>query len=257
MRKNRYYRGQGTCYIAELDTTTRKPKGFRTLGNTPEVNLSVDVEQAEHYESSTGFGLKDDVVETQQEGMINITLDNYSRENLAFAMFGKEPEIVESGSATEESHTAYPGYAIFLDNANVSNVVVTVDGETDPLVEGEDYTVDEKFGRIDVLEDGTAAEEDALLVDYDFQASEIIGAFTKFNTEKYVLFEGLNTAEDYSPVIIECYRVRFQPLDEWELIGDDYGSISLEGYLMADLTRSKDDIGGYFAKVRQAVRELA
>ena len=259
-RVDRYYRGQGRVSFAERNSETGAPQAFLFLGNCNELNLSIDTETAEHQESYTGQGIMDRYVETSQSAMLNINLDNFIKENLALAMFGKATDknagSVSSGQA--ETHQARPGYSVFLDNINLdpnATITVTYDltGTPTPATEGDDYTVDHKSGRVYIVEGGAIGEE-AITVAYSYLDQETVGAFTEFNKEKYFVFEGLNTAEDYSPVVIHAYKVRLQPFDEFNLISDDFSELALEGSILYDTTQAEDGVGGRFFKVIQSVR---
>lgn len=253
-RVDRYYRGQGKVYFAERDTTG-SPKGFKFLGNCTELNLSIDTETAEHSESYTGYGVQDRYIETSQSAMLNLTLDNFIRQNLGLAMFG-EPQAVTGASVSGESHIALLGGSVFLDNINLDSnnaptVTYDISGTPTAATEGDDYTVDYAAGRIDILEGGVITDGEELQIDYTYLDQESIGAFTRNNTEKYFVFEGLNTAEDYSPVLIHCFKVRLQPFDEWALISEDFSDLSVEGAILWDTTRAEDATGGRFFQVLQ------
>ena len=258
-RVDRYYRGQGRVSFAERDSVTGKPQGFLFLGNCNELNLSIDTETAEHQESYTGQGIMDRYVETGQSAMLNINLDNFVKENLALAMFGKAT-AVSGATVTGETHEAKKGYSIFLDHINLdpsATVTVTDSGAATfdiPTGGGDpEFTVDYKSGRIYILE-GSSIAEGEVDVDYEYLDQETVGAFTEFNKEKYFVFEGLNTAEDYSPVVIHAYKVRLQPFDEFNLISDDFSELVLEGNILYDTVQAEDGIGGRFFKVVQSVR---
>jgi hypothetical protein len=46
--------GRGALHFAALDPTTRKPLGFRHLGNCIALTLNVESETLEHFSSRTG-----------------------------------------------------------------------------------------------------------------------------------------------------------------------------------------------------------
>lgn len=77
--------------------------------------------------------------------------------------------------------------------------------------------------------DGTA-----LTVDYTYGAQTVIGALTEAATEKFLRFEGLNTANNNKPVIIEVYRFLTDPLKELDMISDTLQKFTLEGNMLMD-----------------------
>lgn len=79
------------------------------------------------------------------------------------------------------------------------------------------------------LEDGVA-----LTVDYTYAAHQLVGAFTEGAKELYLRFEGLNTVEENSPVVVEVFKFLLDPTQELALISDTIQSFVLEGSVLAD-----------------------
>ena len=69
---------------------------------------------------------------------------------------------------------------------------------------------------------------------------------TSLSTEKYMRFEGLNTADGGNPVVVEVFRFIVDPLKELALIGDGIGQFVLDGNVLAD---SLQVTGSKFFKV--------
>lgn len=89
---------------------------------------------------------------------------------------------------------------------------------------------------------GTAAkvfaDGDALAVDYTYAAQKEIDGLTTGSKELFMRFEGLNTADENSPVIVEVFKFSTDPFKELALIGDGVQSFVLEGSVLADTTRA-------------------
>lgn len=77
-------------------------------------------------------------------------------------------------------------------------------------------------------------EGQALTVDYTFAGQFLIDALTEAPQDFYVRFEGLNTAENNQPVIIEVFRFSSDPLKELDLISDAVQQFTLDGSVLAD-----------------------
>jgi hypothetical protein len=73
---------------------------------------------------------------------------------------------------------------------------------------------------------------------YDSESQVQIEALTQPLSEISVRFEGLNTADDNSPVTVELFKFSIDPLKELALISDTFGSFQLEGSLLADGSRT-------------------
>jgi len=82
--------------------------------------------------------------------------------------------------------------------------------------------------------------------DYDFEAQNVVDAFTTGSLERYMRFEGLNTADENRPVVVEVWRFLSDPLAELALISDEVGNFVVEGSVLAD---PEQDTGSEFFKV--------
>lgn len=78
----------------------------------------------------------------------------------------------------------------------------------------------------------------ALTVDYTFPDQYQVEALTQGATELMMRFEGLNTAAENSPVVVEVFRFLTDPLKELSLISDAVQQFVLEGSVLADTTRA-------------------
>ena len=78
-----------------------------------------------------------------------------------------------------------------------------------------------------------------------------IGIFTQALPERYMRLEGINTAQGNAKVLVELYRVAFDPLKELSLISDEYNKFEMEGSLLADPSKSFDAVLGQFGRIVQ------
>lgn len=82
------------------------------------------------------------------------------------------------------------------------------------------------------------ADSATVSVVYDAESQVQVEALTQPLSEISIRFEGLNTAEDNSPCVVELFKFSGDPLKELSLISDTFGSFQLEGSLLADPTRT-------------------
>lgn len=75
------------------------------------------------------------------------------------------------------------------------------------------------------------------LASYSYSSQTLTGALTQPLTNIWMRFEGLNTANDNDPVIVEVFKFSTDPLKELALISDNYGQFVLEGELLSDSTK--------------------
>lgn len=74
----------------------------------------------------------------------------------------------------------------------------------------------------------------ALTIDYNYAGQQLVDAITQGQVERFLRFEGLNTADGNSPVVVELFRCLFDPMKDLSLISDGLGQYVLEGTLLSD-----------------------
>lgn len=84
-----------------------------------------------------------------------------------------------------------------------------------------------------VLFEGSSAS-----VDYSHATQYRVEGLTTGVKEFFVRFEGLNTADENKPVVVEVFRMQSDPFKELALIGEDFQKFELEGMAMFDSTRT-------------------
>lgn len=78
----------------------------------------------------------------------------------------------------------------------------------------------------------------AITAAYSYIEQVRVDALTEGAKELYLRFEGLNTAEDNSPVVVEVFKFNTDPLKELALIGDGVQQFVLEGSVLADSSKT-------------------
>lgn len=77
----------------------------------------------------------------------------------------------------------------------------------------------------------------ALSAAYSYGGQTLTSALTQPLPNSFLRFEGLNTVETNSPVVVELFKFSNDPLKEMALISDTYGQFQLEGALLSDSLR--------------------
>lgn len=240
----KYYSGQGIVLVAERDANG-DPKGFRNLGNCPDLKVGIEVSTLDHKESTTGQRATDKRITQETKGTFTMVLEDLDKDTLALALRGDAAAVV-AGSVTDEAVIGYLGSTVALKNIDVSTVVVTNVGATVTYEEGKNYEVNPEVGSITIYTDaeqtalGATANTTAdqpLLVDYDFAAHEKVDVMTQASKEYVLRFEGMNTANDNKPVLIQLHKIEADPLNELSLISDEIQSYTLTGSILSDSTK--------------------
>ena len=80
-------------------------------------------------------------------------------------------------------------------------------------------------------------EGDTLTVTYNYGEQYLVSSLTRPITDNWLRFEGLNTIEENSPVIVDVFRFSNDPLKELALLSDTFGQFVIEGSVLKDDTR--------------------
>ena len=166
--------------------------------------------------------------------------------NLVFALQGAKaikaagtvgigsPETIAAAGVVE-------GELVTFANQNVSDVVLSADGV---VIADTKYTVNAKHGSVEFNEDVAGV----ITATYAFGASTQVKMFTATPADKFVRFEGMNLVNN-KRVVVELYKVRFAPLSELSMIGNDFGALSMSFDVLADLNQSAGGDLGQFGRI--------
>ncbi len=250
---------QGRVFLGKRDAQGL-PIEVRSPGNVAELKLSLKTDVLEHYESQTGQRSLDHRMIKQKSATVNLTIEEFTKENLALALYGNFLSAA-AGTVTDEPLAAggVPtiGDRYFLAHPKVSSLVLRdSNGTPATLTASVDYTADVDFGAIQFLrlDDGGSPAVPyiaPLRASYAFGLSTEIGIFTQPLPERYLRLEGLNTAQGNAKVLVELYRVAFDPLKEISFISDEYNKFEMEGSLLADASKPTDAVLGQFGRIVQ------
>ena len=248
---------QGRVYLGKRDANGH-PIEVRSPGNVAELKLSLKTDVLEHYESQSGQRTLDHRMVKQKSATVNLTIEEFTKENLALALYGNH--LVSSpGTVSNEplaGNAPVVGERYFLAHPKVSNLVIKDSSATAAtLVEGLDYTADLDFGAIQLLRlhDGgepAVAYAAPLKASYAFGVTTEIGIFTQALPERFLRLEGINTAQGNAKVLVDLYRVAFDPLKEISFISNDYNKFEMEGSLLADPGKPVDATLGQFGRIQ-------
>lgn len=76
-----------------------------------------------------------------------------------------------------------------------------------------------------------------LTVGYSYQSQDLIDALAAKERDVWLRFEGLNTAENQEPVVVDVFRLGIQPIAELALFGDAVQAAAISGEIFADNLR--------------------
>lgn len=239
-----YFSGQGRVFIGARDNNGN-PQGLVFVGNVPDLKVSLSVETLEHQESQSGQRLTDLQLIKTKKGEFACTLEELIQSNLELALYGSTTAVT-AGTVTDETviATAELGKLYLFGKQNVSSVVVKAGASTVPDTQ---YTLNAKHGSI-MFTDLTGVTG-AITASYTYGAANVTAMFTQPLPERWVRFEGLNTADGNKEVVIDLYRVAINPAKDLSVIGTDLMKFELSGQVLADLTKAIDGALGQFGRI--------
>jgi len=248
---NWYFSGQGVIMVGRRDPITGNPIGLRPVGNCPDMKLGVTTTVVDHKGSQDGQRATDARLQTEIKVSCSITVENWNAKNLAEATRGSDT-LIPMGTVTNEDVPAFPGLVSSLRYIKVNGVVVKQGGSTlTQYTDGTvpwDYKLNPEAGSI-MMNDGIlmdyaayaetspASEGDTLTVSYSYDEQYVVDSLTRPITDNWLRFEGLNTIEENSPVIVDVFRFSNDPLKELALLSDTFGQFVIEGSVLKDDTR--------------------
>lgn len=251
-----YFSGQGVVYTATRDAGGNAT-AYRDLGNVPALRLTLETDTLEHKESRTGNRLTDLRLTRERRARVSMTIENFSKANLMMLLYGTSANV-PTGSATSE---AFPLNVVAGDLISLAFPLVkttpppsiTGTGGTPILTAGTDYRIDFPSGMVTMLTTPTGTQP--FRASYSYDAQDIVPLFRTASSERFLRFAGLNTANSNKPVIVELYRVVFDPVGNIDLINDEFAQFEIEGSVLYDTTRDLNDTAGVlggFGRIVQA-----
>ena len=248
----RLFRGQGKVFLAER-SPLGQPLGFEFVGNVSDLKISPKTESITHKESQTGDNAVDAKIEKGLEIEVTYNTCSTYKANLKRLIYGKLTEVLAGVSITNEAVIARLGKASILDHINLASFSsLTDDGGSTTFVAGTDYHIDLGSGMLEHAAAAGYSEGDTLRANYICNGEEAIAAFESNNRNFWLRFNGLNSAEDDAPVVVDIPNIRFEPLKELSLINDDdFNKYEQAGIALFD--RYRDHTGKYsrYFTVRQ------
>lgn len=242
---------QGRVYLGARNLSGQ-PINVRSPGNVADLSLSLKTDVIEHYESQSGQRAVDLRLVKQKSASVTLTIEEFTKENLALALYGNHVTDTGASVTGEQVGGAAPvvGDRYFLAHPKVSAVTI-VDSAGTPatLAAGTNYTLDPDFGAVEFLD--TTSFTAPFNVSYTYGGVTEIGIFTQPLPERFLRLEGVNTAADNARVLIELYRVAFDPLKKFDIISSDLNKFELEGSLLADSSKPYDSVLGQFGRIVQ------
>ena len=236
--ESRYFRGQGKLLFGDKDDATGKPTGLIFVGDMSTAELSPNMERGKVIENVSGAGAVGASYLKRTEYGLTINMRSIKAAHLAEALHATVTAKA-AASVTDETHQAYLDKMTPLEHNKVSSVVITGVSGTPTYVLDTDYVVHADEGLVEFISGGTITDDTAVEIDYDYAAQKHVKVLPH-NLDKYLVFAGVNSADNDKQTRCEMYKVKLDP-SVLSMITDDSTDMPITGVLQLDALRPAGD----------------
>ncbi len=237
-----FFMGQGIVLISELDANFN-PIGYKEMGDVSDLGFETNVDNIEYNENQSGMQNVAFSKNTKSVTNVSMTTPSATKDNMARFVSGTLADVA-AGTGVTKSITAKLGLSASLGKIKVSSVVLKGTGDDSAItyVLDKNYTVNTETGSIYIM---TAAEQtaasavatiadgDVLEATFNHAAQSTIEASSATGKIVAVRFEGMNTAKNNEPVLVEIPRAQFDPAKGFKLISQELQMFELSGKCLA------------------------
>jgi hypothetical protein len=244
------FQGRGRIYIAERNNAGI-PGIFKFVGCADAFNVALSVETIQHYSKCTSADALDYQGTKTQSAEVSMTLSEWVKANILLALRAIEVPDATSGSVSNEAcGTGFEAGDVYLLGAingvprtNVS--AVSVDDGGGALVLDTDYTLNADTGAITFL----LAPTGAVTADYTYDDLPYASMFRAGQKDFWLRFDGVNKADGDAPVLVDLYKVQFNPAQNLDLLSDELALMELSGAVLVDANKSESSDLGQFGRM--------
>lgn len=249
--------GRGKIYFDRF-TTAGVATGERFVGNATRLELGTTDDPLEKYSSADQSSGLMKSVNRKRTIECSMTLDEFTKENLALALMGTETVAAVTGAAvTNEvigpvTQGCYYSLGGTARRRGLTLVTVEPNGGGTAFVLNTDYKIDAVSGRIYIVPGGGIANASSPQVDYTYAsdtASVIIKGGVASLIEGFLRFIPDPAAGPKWE--LEIFHVGLNPDGVVGLISDDYGNFPIKAKVFSDIVRSGDATNPYYRLIKR------
>jgi len=231
---NNYTLGRGKVHFARFSSGLT-PGPFRYIGNTPELNLTIESEELDHFSSDGGIREKDDSVPLEVNRTGSMITDNISPDNVALFFFGDKSTVTTVSASGENTSITNieldHSYKIAATTQNPtgvfgvseSNLTVQINmGAT--LVEGTDFEIDYDMGIISFLSGGSLTGGEQIDITYDLRGSTRDRVISGSSPVEGAMMYQTNNPKGTNSLFYMPY-CKISPNGDYALKGDEWQQI--------------------------------
>jgi len=231
-----YFMGGGELFVKLPGSNV-----FKYFAQTDDFKASFKVDKVEHKNSESSVVTLDLEVVKEVNAEVKFTTSDLNKEILAIAFGGTYSETnQDSGSVTDEEIDGVEAGGVYeVGYTKISNVVVKYkDGDDDvEAVEDKDYSVNYKFGLIEIAKDGALVGKD-IKVSFDY-AKNVITEFSSLDdVSKEVTLQFVSDPLQGKAKKTTIHRVKLSIDGDFDLKSPtDVLKLSFSGKVLKDNTK--------------------
>jgi len=215
---------------------------MQSIGGIEELKLDIKEDTKKQTDYSRAGGGTRAQVKRVESITLSAKLQDVNAVNLSRAVFGTS-SAVEGAAITGEAVTAYRGGLIRL--AHIKPSAVVVKKSTEVIAAAGNYEV--RPEGLFVFDNAPGiADADALTVDYTHGSYDLIEALTTAAPILEMAYAGVNEADSGNPSTVDIFRVQIGATKSLGLIDKDFGSLEIEGEVLADPTKTGAGTSRFF-----------
>lgn len=215
---------------------------MQSIGGIEELKIDIKDKKLKQPEMSKGGGGNRAIVSRVEEITFNAKLQDINAINLSRAVFGST-SLVAANTVVNEAVTAYRGGLIRLAHIQPTALV---------LKKG--AAIIDAAGNFEVRPEGIFVFDDAidimdetpLMVDYSHSGYDLIEALAAAAPTLEMSYAGVNEADSGNPCTVDLFRVKLGAAKSLGLINKDFGTLDIDGEVMADPTKVGAGISRFF-----------
>lgn len=237
---------QGEVYLGA--SNNGKPGALKWVNDAGVLQLATTSSEETRNESWSGKRHLSATINTGIEVTFTLTLRHGSASNLALGLYG-DINTVSAGSTTAETfpNNLQAGDIVALDRANISELsIIDSANNAAHLTEGTHYNIrDAVAGLIEIIDPSSLTQP--FMASYSYGASQDVVMFSQTSPICYLMMNGRNTVDGSNDRLrVRMYRLKFNPIEQLDLINDSFGELQLTGTALLDSSADIDPtLGGY------------
>ncbi len=244
---SKYYMGQGKVYAA-VRGETGIAGGYRFLGNCARLDISLG--RAGMARADKGAASQPLVRVPGSDPSFTLDMESIEKENLALVLHGENTDVA-ADTEDEIQIVARKGMMVPLPHINITAFTSLKSADNTITYPAGSYTVDLAAGCIEFAATSTIPDNTVVKAKYTHAGHTFTGVYTNRPEFIALRFQGINTADNNAPVVVDLFKTKFDPVDSLPLINDNFLVLATKGKLYQDDTIFAGAPEGKFLRIRQ------